>query len=105
MQETQVLSLGQEDPVREEMATHSSILDWEIPWTEETGGLQSTGAQSVGHELATIQHKAWHYRTKEQVLNDHERGKREAMVYMTLKETKEVPLALAWGQGCCDGGV
>ena len=40
MQETQVLSLGQEDPVREEMATHSSILDWEIPWTEETGGLE-----------------------------------------------------------------
>ena len=39
MQETQVLSLGQEDPLEEEMATHSSILAWEIPWTEEPGGL------------------------------------------------------------------
>ena len=41
MQETQVQSLGQEDPVEEEMATHSSILAWEIPWTEEPGGLKS----------------------------------------------------------------
>ena len=39
MQETQVLSLGQEDPLEKEMATHSSILAWEIPWTEEAGGL------------------------------------------------------------------
>ena len=46
MQETQVLSLGQEDPREEEMATHSSILAWEIPWTEEPDGLQSTGWQS-----------------------------------------------------------
>ena len=41
MQETQVRSLGQEDPLEEEMATYSSILAWEIPWTEEHGGLQS----------------------------------------------------------------
>ena len=41
MQETQVQSLGQEDPVEEEMATHSGILAWEIPWTEEPGGLKS----------------------------------------------------------------
>ena len=41
MQETQVQSLGQEDPLEEEMATHSSILTWEISWTEEPGGLQS----------------------------------------------------------------
>ena len=41
MQETQVQSLGQEDPVEKEMATHSSILAWEIPWTEEPGGLKS----------------------------------------------------------------
>ena len=40
MQETQVPSLGWEDPLKEEMATHSSILGWRIPWTEETGGLQ-----------------------------------------------------------------
>ena len=47
MQETQVRSLGQEDPLEEEMATHSSILAWEIPWTEESGGLQSMGSQRV----------------------------------------------------------
>ena len=44
MQETWVQSLGQEDPLEEEMATHSSILAWRIPWTEETGGLQSMGS-------------------------------------------------------------
>ena len=46
MQETQVLSLGQEDPLEKGMATHSSILAWEIPWMEEPGGLQSMGSQS-----------------------------------------------------------
>ena len=46
MQETQVQSLGLEDPLEKGMATHSSILAWEIPWTEEPGGLQSTGSQS-----------------------------------------------------------
>ena len=49
MQETQVRSLGQEDPLEKEMATHSSILAWKIPWTEEPGGLQSMGSQRVGH--------------------------------------------------------
>ena len=44
-QETRVLSLGQEDPLEVEMATHSSILAWEIPWTEEPSGLQSMGSQ------------------------------------------------------------
>ena len=45
-QETKVLSLGGEDPLEKEMATHSSILAWRIPWTEEPGGLQSMGLQS-----------------------------------------------------------
>ena len=45
MQETRVLSLGQEDPLDEEMTTHSSILAWRIPWTEEPGRLQSMGSQ------------------------------------------------------------
>ena len=45
MQELQVRTLGQEDPVEKDMATHSSILAWEIPWTEEPGGLQSVGLQ------------------------------------------------------------
>ena len=49
MQETQVQSLGQEDPLEKEMATHCSILAWEIPWTEEPGRLQSMGSQRVGH--------------------------------------------------------
>ena len=46
----QVLSLGREDPLEEEMATHSSILAWRIPWTEEPGGLQSMELQRVGHD-------------------------------------------------------
>ena len=45
MQETQVRSLGQEDPLEKEMATHSSTLAWKIPWTKEPGGLQSMGSQ------------------------------------------------------------
>ena len=52
MPETQVQSLGQKDPLEEEMATHFSILAWEIPWTEETGGLQSMG----GKELDMTKH-------------------------------------------------
>ena len=47
MQETQVQFLGQEDPLEKEMATHSSILAWTIPWTEESGGLRSMGSQRV----------------------------------------------------------
>ena len=50
MWETWVRSLGWEDPLEKEMATHSSILAWRIPWTEEPGGLQSTGSQRVGHD-------------------------------------------------------
>ena len=48
-QETWVRSLGLEDPLEEEMATHSSIHAWRIPWTEEPGGLQSMGSQRVRH--------------------------------------------------------
>ena len=47
--ETWVRSLGQEDPLEYELATHSSVLAWEIPWTEEPGGLQSIESQTVGH--------------------------------------------------------
>ena len=50
MWETQVQSLGWEDPLEKEMATHSSTLAWKIPWTEEHGRLQSMGSQRVGHE-------------------------------------------------------
>ena len=74
--EMQVRSLGWEDPLEEGMATHSSILAWRIPWTEEPGGLQSTGSHRVGHDWATITHiqhlikirtgfylRYWHRRT------------------------------------------
>ena len=48
MQEAKIWSLGQEDPLEKELATHSSILVWEIPWIEEPGGLQSMGSQGSG---------------------------------------------------------
>ena len=50
IQEMQVLFLGQEDHLEKDVATHSSILAWIIPWTEEPGGLQSMGSQKVGHD-------------------------------------------------------
>ena len=50
MQETQFPSLGGEDPLEEEMSTHSSMLAWEIPWTEGPGRLQSMGSQRAGHD-------------------------------------------------------
>ena len=50
MQKIWVQSLGREDPLEREMATHSSILAWELPWTEESGGLQSMGSQRIGHD-------------------------------------------------------
>ena len=52
IKERQVQSLGQEDPLEEGMVTHSSILAWRIPWTQESGGLQSIGSQRVGRILA-----------------------------------------------------
>ena len=57
MQDTQVQSLGGEDPLEKEMATHSSILAWKIPWTEKPGGLRSMRSQRVGHNLMTKQQK------------------------------------------------
>ena len=52
-EEMHVLSPAREDSLEEDRATHSSILAWGVPWTEEPGGLQSTGSQRVGHDLAT----------------------------------------------------
>ena len=62
MQEMRVRSLGGEDPLEQEMATHSSILAWRIPWTGEPGGLQSTGPQRVSHDQAT-QARGWQTHT------------------------------------------
>ena len=56
MRETWVQSLGQEDPLEKEMATHSSILAWKIPWMEEPGRLQNMGLQRVGYDWATSLH-------------------------------------------------
>ena len=56
MQETWFQSLGQEDTLEKGMTTHSSILAWRIPWTEESGRLQSLGSQRVGHDRATNTH-------------------------------------------------
>ena len=57
MQETWVRFPGQKDPLEKKMATHSSILAWEIPWTEEPDGLQFMGSQRVRHVLETKKHK------------------------------------------------
>ena len=59
VQETQVSSLGWEDPLEKAMATHSSILAWKIPWIEEPGGLQPMGLQRVGHDSATNTYLLW----------------------------------------------
>ena len=73
MQETQVQSLGQEDPLEKEMATHSSVLAWRIPWKEEPGGLQSLGSQRVRHDwvmsisLILIKKKTQQIRTKKEL--------------------------------------
>ena len=59
MRETQVRSLGREDPLEKERATHSSILAWKTPWTEGPGRLQSMGLKRVGHNWATSPHSLW----------------------------------------------
>ena len=59
MQETQVQSLGRGDPLEKGMATHSSILAWRIPWTEEPGGMQSMGSQRAGHDRVTNTFTFW----------------------------------------------
>ena len=56
MQETWVRSLGWEDPLEKEKATHSSVLAWRIPWTEKPGGLQSIGLETVGHDKSNLAH-------------------------------------------------
>ena len=65
--ETQIGSLGREDPLEKGLATHSSILAWRIPWTEEAGGLQSIGSQRVSHDWRDLAHKAYEM----QLLSNH----------------------------------
>ena len=66
MQETRVPSLGWEDPLEEAMVTHSSILAWRIPWTEEPGGLQSMGSQRVNRATDTF-HFHLHIKTRQDI--------------------------------------
>ena len=63
-QETHVHFLGQEDPLEEGMATHSSIIAWRIPWTEDSGGLQSIALQRVGHDWSDLVHGQVQVQTK-----------------------------------------
>ena len=67
MPETWIQSLGWEDPLEKEMTTHSSILTWRIPWTEELGRLQSLGLQRVGHDCVTSFH--FHCLTVQESIN------------------------------------
>ena len=62
MQETRIPSLSREDPLEQEMATHFSVLAWEIPWTEKPGGLQSMSVQRVGHNRGLHSHCQFHIR-------------------------------------------
>ena len=71
MQETRIRSLGWEDPLEMEMATHSSILAWRIPWTEEPGGLQSTGSQRVGHDWVISLSLSYSYTMPEKAMAPH----------------------------------
>ena len=61
MQETRVQSLGREDPPEKGMATHTSVLAWRIPWTQEPGRLQFMGSQRVGHDLVTNTVPTFHF--------------------------------------------
>jgi len=71
MQETKVRFPGQEDPLEKRMATHSSILAWRIPWTEEPGGLQSMGWKRVRHNRATHTHTHTHTQYTARTVNAH----------------------------------
>ena len=62
-----VWSLGQEDPLEEGMATHSNVLAWRTPWTEEPGGLQSMGSQRIGHDWSDSMHAHTLYFAMEQM--------------------------------------
>ena len=95
VQETWVQSLGQEDPLEKEMSIHSSTLAWKIPWTEEPGGLQSTGSQRVGHDWATslslspcyLSESEWH-----RIVEYHHSDKQEPQWIMGPKEEAWEPL-------------
>ena len=72
MQVVQVQSLGQEDPLQEGMVTHSIVLAWRTPWTEELGGLYSMGLQRVGHDRCDLAHTHTHeFEIKARYFDEH----------------------------------
>src|SRR5574340_624975 len=84
MQETWVQSLRREDPLEEGMATHSSILAWRTPWTEEPGGLQSLGLQRVGHNQSNLAYKnESSFRSAFYIPQAKQSGTRENTQYLT----------------------
>ena len=85
MLKTQVQSLGEKDPLKKEMATHSSILAWEIPWTEEPGRLQSMGLQRVRYNLATKQQ--WIHRLADLTDETHALISLNRMIYFAATKT------------------
>ena len=78
MQETWLRSLGWEDPLEKDMATHSSILAWRIPWTEEPGGLQSMGLQELGTTEKLSTHTHTHAHTHSGISFSHEKEENPA---------------------------
>ena len=89
----QVQSLGQEDPLEKELATHSSILALEIPWTEEPGKPQSTGSQKAGHNSATKQQREHLSSILEFSPNSH-----LILIYLAVPISQLVPNSDLWGR-------
>ena len=81
MQETRIRFLGQRDPLEKEIATHSSLLAWEIPWTEKDGGLQFMGSQRVGYNLATKQQQ----QVEISGIKEHEGGRKDKESIISCK--------------------
>ena len=91
MQETWVQSLGQKDPLEKEIATHPNILAWEIPWTEEPGGLESLVFQRVGHDLATKwmkQFYKWENSERSDLFNNEEQVRWRAGLGDSFSDSK-----------------
>ena len=104
--ETWVWSLVQEDPLEEGMATHSSILAWEIPWTEEPGGLQSVGLQTVGHDWSYLAHMhtdPWiHYTHAHRLMHEYTRKCFDISLYPCTFESADVePTYQGWAMPFC----
>jgi len=102
MPEIWVWSLSREDPLEKEMATHSSILAWRIPWTEEPGRLQSLGSQRVRYNWATNTHTHTHTHTVWNHLLSERRGNQsqsEGMVYRR-RFSSCTTVVLIWGNVC-----